>query len=641
MQGRAQIIVVRIALVVALLAAGLVSNLFQTNNAFAATGGDQRIVYLDRNNDLWTARTDGHEAHQLTTGGGYGNVEASADGSRILATGPYDGSTGVHLIGTSPDFGVQSIAHGRLPVWSPDSSRFAFAQGADVHIFDRDGSYLRSVHAPANALEWSPNGRFIGFARNIIDPYGTGCAVRQIGWIDADTGVVETAGTLIGQFTWSGDGTEILHLSALDGSIRSQSVTNGGNSVISDTSVNPCGAPFFTTSDGERLIGLRWFGEGQADLVSINLRTGEERIFNNVPVRFPSNRLPDAYVTGDETGRYVLLARSYPTDLHRLDLESGEITPILTNDWRRVVGFSPSGDYAALLNTPSGQAHEMTIRHFDGGSRMMENVGWMAWAPSPVNQSAALAWTTNWEREDRPVAAGESRTWLWGPDHFDVRAEPYDQAPDGFRAVRYYDKSRMEITNPSGDRSDDWYVTNGLLVRELITGRMQVGDDRFIDREPAEVPVAGDATDPDSPTYATLQGVLDAPATEPGTQISATIDRGGNVGQGGPGGVTAAHYVDVTDHTVADVFWDYLNSTGRIWDGQGFREGRLFQPTFFATGFPITEAYWSTVRVAGEERDVLIQCFERRCLTYTPDNPDGWQVEMGNVGRHYHAWRYR
>jgi hypothetical protein len=28
---------------------------------------------------------------------------------------------------------------------------------------------------------------------------------------------------------------------------------------------------------------------------------------------------------------------------------------------------------------------------------------------------------------------------------------------------------------------------------------------------------------------------------------------------------------------------------------------------------------------------VLIQCFERRCLTYTPANAPGWQVEMGNV----------
>jgi hypothetical protein len=640
MQGRARTFAVRALLMAALLVTGIGGNLLQASSVTAATGGDQRIVYLDRHNDLWTARTDGHDVRQLTTSGGIGDVAVSADGSRILATGPHDGDTGVHLFGTSSDFQSRAISHGRLPVWSPNSARFAFAQGADVHIFDRDGGYQRTVHAPAHVFEWSPNGRYIGFARNVIDPYGTGCAVRQLGWIDANTGAVETAGTLVGQFTWSGDGTEILHLSAADGTIRSQSVTDGENSVLSNTSINPCGAPFFTTADGERLIGLRWYGEGQADLVAIDLGTREEQVFQNVPVRFPASRLPDAYVTGDETGRYVLLARSFPTDIHRLDLETGEVTSILTNDWRRVIDVAPSGEYVALLNTPSGKAHEMTIRHISGNTRMLEDVGWMAWGASPINQSSALAWRTNWEREDRPVLAGESRTWLWGPDYFDVRAEPYDEAPDGYRAVRYYDKSRMEITNPSGDRSDDWYVTNGLLVRELITGQMQVGNARFIDRQPAEVPVAGDANDPNSPTYATLQGVLDSPPLEVGSEITATIDRFGNVGDGGPGGVTAGHHVPETNHTVADVFWEYLNSTGRIWDGQRFTEGRLFQPTFFATGFPITEAYWSTVRVAGEPQDVLIQCFERRCLTYTPDNPDGWQVEMGNVGRHYHAWRY-
>jgi hypothetical protein len=37
---------------------------------------------------------------------------------------------------------------------------------------------------------------------------------------------------------------------------------------------------------------------------------------------------------------------------------------------------------------------------------------------------------------------------------------------------------------------------------------------------------------------------------------------------------------------------------------------------------------------------VLVQCFERRCLTWTPGNPNGWTVEAGNVGQHYYQWRY-
>jgi hypothetical protein len=66
----------------------------------------------------------------------------------------------------------------------------------------------------------------------------------------------------------------------------------------------------------------------------------------------------------------------------------------------------------------------------------------------------------------------------------------------------------------------------------------------------------------------------------------------------------------------------------------------LFQNPFYATGYPITEAYWTNVNVQGVDQLVLLQCFERRCLTFTPANPLGWQVEAGNVGQHYYAWRY-
>jgi LPXTG-site transpeptidase (sortase) family protein len=37
---------------------------------------------------------------------------------------------------------------------------------------------------------------------------------------------------------------------------------------------------------------------------------------------------------------------------------------------------------------------------------------------------------------------------------------------------------------------------------------------------------------------------------------------------------------------------------------------------------------------------VLIQAFERRVLTYAPDQPAGWKVQMGNIGQHYFEWRY-
>ncbi len=44
--------------------------------------------------------------------------------------------------------------------------------------------------------------------------------------------------------------------------------------------------------------------------------------------------------------------------------------------------------------------------------------------------------------------------------------------------------------------------------------------------------------------------------------------------------------------------------------------------------------------MAGVERPVLFQVFERRVLTYNPANEPAFRVEMGNVGQHYYQWRY-
>jgi hypothetical protein len=41
--------------------------------------------------------------------------------------------------------------------------------------------------------------------------------------------------------------------------------------------------------------------------------------------------------------------------------------------------------------------------------------------------------------------------------------------------VQYFDKSRMEINNPNGDKNSPFYVTNGLLTVELMSGKIQVG----------------------------------------------------------------------------------------------------------------------------------------------------------------------
>ncbi len=265
--------------------------------------------------------------------------------------------------------------------------------------------------------------------------------------------------------------------------------------------------------------------------------------------------------------------------------------------------------------------------------------------PGP-NPDAALAFQRTWQRTDQPVAAGAvSRTWMWGPQaNTGLLREEYAESPDGERTVVYYDKSRMEITQPDGQVTSEWYVTNGLLALELMTGNMQVGDNEFIPRNPAQVNVAGDQNDPNGPTYATFNGLRDDAALGAGAAITWRVNRNGTVTNDpllAGRGVTAASWVNVPgiSHQVASPFWAFMNSTGLVSDNGILVNALLFSNPFYATGYPLTEAYWATVQIGGTPRDVLMQCFERRCLTYTPENPAGWQVEAGNIGQHYFLWR--
>ena len=247
--------------------------------------------------------------------------------------------------------------------------------------------------------------------------------------------------------------------------------------------------------------------------------------------------------------------------------------------------------------------------------------------------AAAIA---RWRSADYDVYRGAvARTWTWGPDLLVATQEEYDQAPGRTRAVYYFDKSRMEINNPTGDRGSPWFVTNGLLVRELISGQLQLGDGAFEARAPAAVTLAGDpaARNPTAATYAALGGVAslapgqNAAARRTGQAIVETIDAGGAVGRNpGLGGAQYGAYDPTLGHNIADVFWRWLTAQPADW--------------VYAAGYPLTEPYWTLTRIDGVETWVLVQAFERRALTYVPANAPGWQVEAGNVGRHYYEWRY-
>ena len=248
-----------------------------------------------------------------------------------------------------------------------------------------------------------------------------------------------------------------------------------------------------------------------------------------------------------------------------------------------------------------------------------------------------------WDRTDRLVASGaEARTWIWGPAPQGVAFyEPYAESPDGRRMVLYFDKSRMEINQP-GDSQGDWHVTNGLLVVEMMEGRIQVGDDEFIDAEPALINVAGDPTNRGGVNYAMLARLRFAEPHPEGEPITAYLALDGTLSEVEPidPSVTAGPLAEETGHRTASVFWEFITSEARVLVDGEIVDEPLFENPYYATGLPLTEAYWTTVSIGGTEHDVLLQCFERRCLTYTPANEPGWQVEAGNVGMHYYQWRY-
>ena len=247
-----------------------------------------------------------------------------------------------------------------------------------------------------------------------------------------------------------------------------------------------------------------------------------------------------------------------------------------------------------------------------------------------------------WERTDKPAQDDVvDRTYIWGPESGGIIQEPYVEAPGGERTVQYYEKSRMEDNTYRAE--NPWDVTNGLLVVELMDGRLQIGDDEFLQRSPANVNIAGDPGFDETPTYATFADLQDAAPYAEGEVITATVDGEGNVGDA-PGqaefNVTAGILAPETNHRTASVFWDFMGSSGTVFQNGTFENDQLFLNPYYATGFPITEAYWSNIMVGGEAKWVLTQAFERRVLTFTPDNASAFQVEAGNVGMHYFEWRY-
>jgi hypothetical protein len=262
-----------------------------------------------------------------------------------------------------------------------------------------------------------------------------------------------------------------------------------------------------------------------------------------------------------------------------------------------------------------------------------------------------------WERNDRPVETlVTTRSWTWGPNSFFAGSEPFKQGVNGRRQVQYFDKARMEVDDELKAKDDPNYVTNGLLVRELVAGEVAIGKAQgdVETRSPSTEAVAGDPAkdNQNAPTYASFRDIASLKADRPaenriGERVTKRILKSGEVRELSSEQQALSELVKLTifepnlKHNIPDKFYEFLIQTGAIYEsGRINPTGSVFQPWEFVMGLPITEPLWTTTKVGGVERWVLVQLFERRVLTYTPTNLPGFQVEMGNVGQHYYRWRY-
>jgi hypothetical protein len=277
--------------------------------------------------------------------------------------------------------------------------------------------------------------------------------------------------------------------------------------------------------------------------------------------------------------------------------------------------------------------------------------------PAGMPDFGSVGMAELWMEHDYPVVTGQAqRSYYFGPRILLRCEEPYEEGTQeegsnfsGKRPVAYLDKARLEETSPNS-------IASGLLAKELISGRRQMGENAFASFPPAEVPVAGDDVVSDAPTYrsfATVATIADpgvnrAPRRT-GQTVTETINRAGVVGadaQVGAYGVTLADYNEELGHNIPGVFVDFFNRPGLVaqYDETGklvyWERSPLLIRWTDTMGFPVAEPYWTRAPIGGATKWVLIQPFERRVLTYTPDNAPAFRVEMGNIGLHYKTWRH-
>lgn len=165
--------------------------------------------------------------------------------------------------------------------------------------------------------------------------------------------------------------------------------------------------------------------------------------------------------------------------------------------------------------------------------------------------------------------------------------------------AQYFEKGRIE--DHRGKVSDPaWAFMYGRLTAELM------------------VHAPEQAVNATNITYAALESVAN-----PNLRMPAPINfsQGTQAVQDGIFVPYDAFLRAAPGYVVPLYFWSYITQADL------FPGGWLHD-----IGLPMSAAFLVTTVKQGEQRQIMLQAFERTVLTYDPLNPRAWQVERGNIG---------